>query len=183
MIRDVGFEVALQGVLGGQRWARAGWNGAGMYVYLVPGSEFVVNRLPLLGILDAGTEVNYRPHVDIRWADGTFGVWQPTVTDLLATDWLPVSDDTPWVDLPAASFVFALPELIKGKRIAREGWNGKGMWLESVNPYLNPYFTVMEKAPMPGKLTPMLFIKTACGQMAPACVTQNDLLANDWVVL
>jgi hypothetical protein len=69
------------------RAARAGWNGKGMFVFLVPGSTFTVNREPLLSILGEGTEVNYRPHIDLKAADGTIGVWQPSMSDVLADDW------------------------------------------------------------------------------------------------
>jgi hypothetical protein len=69
------------------RATRAGWNGKGMFVFLVPGSTFTVNREPLLSILGEGTEVNYRPHIDLKAADGTIGVWQPSMSDVLADDW------------------------------------------------------------------------------------------------
>lgn len=71
----------------GARVCRAGWNGKGMYLILVPGSVFQVNRKPLIDIMPAGTEVNYRPHVDIRSADGAFVPWNCSQSDLLATDW------------------------------------------------------------------------------------------------
>ena len=35
----------------GKRVARAGWNGKGMFLFLVSGSNFVVNREPLLSIM------------------------------------------------------------------------------------------------------------------------------------
>lgn len=74
-------------LLSGKRLARAVWT-PGSFIYLVPGSEFAVNRRPLLGIFPEGTCVKYRQHIDIRHADGTFGVWDPTQDDLLAADWI-----------------------------------------------------------------------------------------------
>jgi hypothetical protein len=73
-----------------QRLAREGWNGKGMYVYLVAGSTFAVNRPPLLGLLPEGTEVQYRPHLDMRTADGQFVPWVASQSDLLAEDWITV---------------------------------------------------------------------------------------------
>lgn len=71
----------------GRKAARAGWNGKGMFVFLVPGSTFLVNRPPLLGIYPEGTEINYRSHVDMKAADGTVVPWVASQTDVLAEDW------------------------------------------------------------------------------------------------
>lgn len=82
------FGFALAHLKLGARATRAGWNGAGMFVYLVPGSEFIVNRPPLLGIYPEGTPIKYRPHLDIRTADGSVATWAPSMSDALAEDWL-----------------------------------------------------------------------------------------------
>jgi len=66
---------------------RSGWNGKGMFLFLVPGSRFTVNRPPLLGIYPEGTEINYHGHVDMKTADGMVVPWLCSQTDLLATDW------------------------------------------------------------------------------------------------
>jgi hypothetical protein len=71
----------------GDRVCRAGWNGKGMFLYLVPGSTFEVNRAPLLGIYPAGTKIDYAPHVDMKTAQGYCVPWLCSQADLLATDW------------------------------------------------------------------------------------------------
>ena len=58
-----------------------------MFLFLVPGSVFEVNRAPLLGIYPAGTKINYHSHVDMKTADGYVVPWLCSQTDLLATDW------------------------------------------------------------------------------------------------
>ena len=78
---------AVKEMQNGSRVRRAGWNGKGMFVFLVPGSRFEVNRPPLLGIYEAGTVIDYCPHVDMRTADGRIVPWLCSQTDLLATDW------------------------------------------------------------------------------------------------
>lgn len=78
---------AVKQMQNGQRVARAGWNGKGMFLFLVPGSTFKVSRHPLLGIYPEGTEINYHAHVDMRTADGQIVPWLCSQTDLLATDW------------------------------------------------------------------------------------------------
>jgi len=81
------FSQALDAVKAGERIARSGWNGKGMFLFLVPGSTFSVNRPPLLGIYPEGTVINYHPHIDMRTADGTIVPWLASQTDLLANDW------------------------------------------------------------------------------------------------
>lgn len=89
------FSDALEDIKLGKRLTRDGWNGQGMFVFLVPGSHFTVNREPLLSILGEGAEVSYRPHIDMRAADGTVGVWVPSMADILADDWRVLSPRDP----------------------------------------------------------------------------------------
>lgn len=81
------FSEALKIVKSGGRVARSGWNGKNMFIFLVPGSRFKVNREPLLSILGEGTEVDYHGHVDMRTATGQIVPWLASQTDLLAEDW------------------------------------------------------------------------------------------------
>ena len=71
----------------GARAARKGWNGKGMFIFLVPGSTFTVNREPLLSILGEGKEVKYHGHIDMKTADGMIVPWLASQTDILADDW------------------------------------------------------------------------------------------------
>lgn len=87
MDEDKDFGSALQALKNGCRLARRGWNGKGMFIFLVGGSTFKVNREPLLSIFGEGTEINYRPHLDIKNVDGTIATWVPSSTDLMAEDW------------------------------------------------------------------------------------------------
>ncbi len=81
------FSAALELIKEGKKLTRLGWNGKDMFVYLVPGSEFVVNKAPLLGIYPDGTKITYRPHIDMKYADGICGVWLSSMGDLMADDW------------------------------------------------------------------------------------------------
>lgn len=84
-VRDIGW--AVKQLRNGMRVARQGWNGKGMFLYLVDGSQFAVNRAPLLGIYPAGTTVQYREHVDMKTAQGDCVPWVCSQSDFLATDW------------------------------------------------------------------------------------------------
>lgn len=81
------FSAALKLLKDGERVAREGWNGKGMFLFLVPGSTFYVNRAPLLGIYPEGTRIEYQPHIDMRTAQGTVVPWLASQSDLLANDW------------------------------------------------------------------------------------------------
>jgi len=84
------FSDALELIKQGKKLAREGWNGANMFVCLVHGSEFEVNRAPLNVIYEMGTKIKYRPHIDLKAADGTCGVWSISNADALADDWVVV---------------------------------------------------------------------------------------------
>ena len=81
------FSDALTHLKQGHRLRRAGWNGKGMFLFLVPGSVFRVNREPLLSILGEGTEVRYHAHIDMFTAQGYVVPWLASQADLLADDW------------------------------------------------------------------------------------------------
>ena len=81
------FSEALELIKSGSKLTRTNWNGKGMFVYLVHGSEFEVNRAPLNQIFKMGEKIIYRPHIDMKYADGSCGVWSPSNSDLLADDW------------------------------------------------------------------------------------------------
>lgn len=87
MSNQLNFGQALEALEAGKKVARAGWNGKGMFLFLVPGSTFKVNRPPLLGIYPEGTEIKYCPHIDMKTADGKVVPWLASQTDVLAKDW------------------------------------------------------------------------------------------------
>lgn len=81
------FSQALEAIKAGKRVARKGWTGLGMFLFLVPGSTFKVNRPPLLGIYPEGTEIRYHGHIDMKTAQGYVVPWLASQADLLTDDW------------------------------------------------------------------------------------------------
>jgi hypothetical protein len=84
----MGFSEALSLVKAGQQVTRRGWNGRNMFIFLVDGSRFKVDRPPLLGIYPEGTEVEYHAHIDMKTAQGYIVPWLASQADLLAEDWI-----------------------------------------------------------------------------------------------
>lgn len=82
------FGQALAAIKAGKKVARAGWNGKDMFLFLVPGSTFTVNRAPLLGIYPEGTQINYHAHIDMKTAQGYVVPWLASQADLLSEDWV-----------------------------------------------------------------------------------------------
>ena len=88
---EMSFGLAIEALKKGHKVARNGWNGKGMFVFLVNGSTFKVNRAPLMGIYPEGTEINYLPHIDMRTVDGSIVPWLASQSDMLSDDWKIVS--------------------------------------------------------------------------------------------
>jgi hypothetical protein len=85
------FGDAIRALKEGKRVQRDGWNGKGMFLFLVPGSQFKVNREPLLSILGEGAVVDYHPHIDMKTAQGYVVPWLASQADMLSNDWSVVS--------------------------------------------------------------------------------------------
>lgn len=69
----------------------------------------------------------------------------------------------------AVDFGAALEELKRGGRVARLGWNGKGMWI------------ALQPATKLSKMTRQyIYMKTVSGDLVPWVASQTDLLATDW---
>tara|TARA_R110000787_G_scaffold196152_3_gene307425 strand:- start:2605 stop:3000 length:396 start_codon:yes stop_codon:yes gene_type:complete len=81
------FGWAFQCLKDGQLVQRRSWNCKDMFIFKVPGSTFIVNQAPLLGIFPEGTEINYRTRYDMKTADGDIIPWVVSQSDLDATDW------------------------------------------------------------------------------------------------
>lgn len=86
-VKNLTFGFALEAMKVGHKVARIGWNGKGMFLFIVKGSTFQVNRPPLLGIYPENTTVNYRPHIDMRTVTGEIVPWVASQSDLLESDW------------------------------------------------------------------------------------------------
>jgi len=85
---QMNFGHAIEALKQGKRVARTGWNGKNMFIFLVDGSRFEMNRAPLNKIFDPGTQVSYNSHIDIKNPDNSISTWSPSGSDALAEDWV-----------------------------------------------------------------------------------------------
>ena len=77
----------------------------------------------------------------------------------------------------------ALKALKAGQRVARAGWNGKGMWLwipEPLDEFCTKVFACGDAA---FEAAPWIGMKTADNKFVPWLASQTDVLAEDWDVL
>lgn len=76
------------------------------------------------------------------------------------------------------TFGVALEILRQGGKVARTGWNGKGMWLELQTPDEHSKMTL-----------PYIYINYPAnaintpGAKVPWLASQTDLLAEDWIIV
>jgi hypothetical protein len=63
------------------------------YIFYVHGSTFTVSRQPLLSIFKEGKLINYIPHIDVCYPNGSIGVWTPTQEDLFAENYYICEDN------------------------------------------------------------------------------------------
>jgi hypothetical protein len=91
------------------------------------------------------------------------------------------------------SFGAALKELQDGKKVAREGWNGKGMWL-AYSPgakalaaekfWAGPNREYAADNGGTADVLPCITMKTATGEILMGWLaSQTDMLAIDWEVV
>ena len=103
------------------------------------------------------------------------------------TSWSPAAAfEEAYRPCDAMTFGLAIEALKKGKRVARAGWNGKGMWLALID---GDRWGIGGTAPydVPGgaHITHASFIgmRTADQKFVPWLASQTDVLAEDWQIV
>ena len=89
------------------------------------------------------------------------------------------------------NFGQALEQLKQGAKVAREGWNGKGMFLSLVKGRDTDYHVNSEvfgtgndgnsQDQLP--LLAAIYMKTADNKLVPWLASQTDVLAEDWQIV
>lgn len=125
------------------------------------------NPMPLPGdIVDMGYKVVY--------PDG-YESWSPQ--DVFEAAYRPTD---------GMCFGLAIEAAKQGKKIARAGWNGKGMFLYHVPAAAYPPSTEVAKAAFQGENVPYgayIAMKTAQGNVVPWLASQTDMLSDDWYIV
>jgi hypothetical protein len=69
------------------------------------------------------------------------------------------------------NFGDAIAALKAGQKVARSGWNGRGMWLALQVPDVNSEMSL-----------PYIYMSTVTGDLVPWLASQTDVLAEDWEI-
>lgn len=80
----------------------------------------------------------------------------------------------------AMNFGLAIEAMRKGLKVARSGWNGKGMWLKLVPTELADAVAFQYAAL---SAYPWVGMKTADDKFVPWLASQTDILADDWQIV
>jgi hypothetical protein len=89
-----------------------------------------------------------------------------------------------WINKQLKTIIMNFGEAIEalklGNKVAREGWNGKGMYLE--------YISATGWTKLFGNTTdfqtlPWIQMKTADNKLVPWLASQTDILAEDWTIV
>jgi hypothetical protein len=81
------FGLAVEALKKGAKVARAGWNGKGMFVYLVPAASYPVQTGAAKSHFGEGSMVPYNAYMALKGVDDTVSTWAPSGSDALADDW------------------------------------------------------------------------------------------------
>ena len=134
---------------------------------------------------DRGDENQYREEQEKARRDFVFEVLTATRVDNLEDA---LHRIIAWRDayLPPGSFGWAIEQLKAGNRVARNGWNGKGMWLMKIQgsndiAKLHGYgFGEVLGEPT---FADTVIIRTPGRMLVAWNASQQDMLATDWVLV
>lgn len=81
------FGLAIEALKKGKKVARTGWNGKGMFVYLVPAASYPAQTDAAKSYFGEASLVPYNPYFAIKNTNETVSTWVPSINDALADDW------------------------------------------------------------------------------------------------
>jgi len=103
------FGDALVALKGGAKVARAGWNGKGLFVYLVPAASYPTRTGAAKSFFGDAGMVPYNAYLALKGADDTVSTWAPSCSDALAEDWLLVGDASAATPEPSDQSGYSMP--------------------------------------------------------------------------
>lgn len=138
----------------------------------------IIEAEPCPAWKDSGNSKAGDPGYKVRYADG-YESWSPK--DAFEEAYRPTN---------AMSFGLAIEAAKKGKKIARLGWNGKGMWVVYRTGYPDGIPCNKNTADAVGipegslfKVRPYLQMKCVDGSFQMWLASQSDILADDWYIV
>lgn len=84
------FGEAIQRLKLGKPVTRVGWNGPGMFVYMVPAASYPAQTGVAKECFGEDAMVPYRAYLALKTTNGDIATWAPSCSDALADDWVEV---------------------------------------------------------------------------------------------
>lgn len=82
------FGQAIEAAKQGRRIARLGWNGSGMFAYIVPAASYPAQTGAAKAHFGENALVPYRAYWALKTAQEDVATWTPSGSDSLAEDWV-----------------------------------------------------------------------------------------------
>lgn len=82
---NLDFGQAIRAAKDGRKISREGWNGSGMYAYIVPKNSYPAQTD--IARAEFGDMVPYRAYWALKTAQNDIAMWAPSGSDSLAEDW------------------------------------------------------------------------------------------------
>lgn len=86
-MNEMNFGEAIEALKSGKKVCRKGWNGKGMFLYLVSAGSYPVKMDAAKSIADENGNVSYGPYVALKAANGIVYPWNASQADMLSNDW------------------------------------------------------------------------------------------------
>lgn len=84
------FGMAIEAMKKGEKVAREGWNGKGMFAYYVPANAYPAQTKAAKSHFGQDGMVPYRAYIALKTAQEDIAMWSPSGSDALAIDWMVV---------------------------------------------------------------------------------------------
>ena len=86
-MNEMNFGEAIIALKQGKKVARKGWNGKGMFLYLVSEGSYPVKMDAAKSIADENDNVKYGQYVALKAANDSVYPWNASQADMLSEDW------------------------------------------------------------------------------------------------
>ena len=87
-MRNLNFGQAIEAAKQGKKIAREGWNGNGMFAYIVPAQSYPARTEIAKNHFGENAMVPYRAYWALKTAQEDVATWAPSGSDTLAEDWM-----------------------------------------------------------------------------------------------
>ena len=87
-MRNLNFGQAIEAAKQGKKIARKGWNGNGMFAYIVPAQSYPAQTEIAKNYFGENAMVPYRAYWALKTAQEDIATWAPSGSDTLAEDWI-----------------------------------------------------------------------------------------------